>query len=68
MDQCRSHVDVASVHDCVHCHPQQVDHHLDEKVLFDSDKFRDVIRDVALDFDRLLLGVVLADIAELIEA
>ena len=58
----RMHLNVATVHDGVHCHTKQIYHDLNEEVLFDRDVLVSSWVDLTTHFDAKLLTVVLANL------
>ena len=61
-------LDIAAIHNGVHSHSQQVDHHLDKDVLFDSHIARHVRIHIDTQLDAKLLRIVVCHAAHLIEA
>lgn len=61
-------LDIASIHYGVHSHSQQVDHHLDKDVLFNSHIARHVRIHIDTKLDTKLLRIVVCHAAHLIEA
>ena len=59
------HLDVASIHNCIHCHTKQIDHHLDEEVFLNGDILMHFVVNIAKYLNVKLLAVIFAHLFHL---